>query len=131
MSGAKLQIGASRDRVDEAKSTGWSLVTDVRVDADLRESERRREEEELSRVRLKCFVFRVGCSMCAFSNFYCRARVSSSVFAQARLVRVEHEVAESSVRNAKIDAAWAVLQKAVVAQDLHLDIQMQQKCGRG
>jgi hypothetical protein len=39
---------------------------------------------------------------------------------------VEQELADSTQSNAKIDAAWSVLQQATVPQDLHLDIQMQQ-----
>ena len=32
------------------QSEGWSLVSDIRVDADLRESDRRQEEEHQSKV---------------------------------------------------------------------------------
>jgi hypothetical protein len=56
-----------------------------------------------------------------------QGRLSFTFLSQARLERVQEEVEACTVRNSKIDAAWAVLQKAVVAQDLHLDIQMQQK----
>ena len=41
---AKLQIGASRNAIDDARADGWSLVTDIRVEADAREAERRRDE---------------------------------------------------------------------------------------
>jgi hypothetical protein len=50
ISQSKVQIEESRERIDTTKADGWALVTDVRADADMREVDRRADEERASQV---------------------------------------------------------------------------------
>jgi hypothetical protein len=47
---------------------------------------------------------------------------------QLRVEQVEAELAQSIEHNEKIEENWAHLQKHIIPQELHADIQTQQRC---